>query len=160
MEALAAHGQDIIVIESNNDWGSEKIRQAYASHQSNPKFHFFPSMRFEYFLAILRNAKFMIGNSSAGIREAPHYGVPTINLGTRQHNRVRSSLVLNTEISREAISESLQKAGELERVPEKNFGDGRSVERFIEIVQSAERWSSPIQKQFVDRPSQDGKEKK
>ena len=160
MEALAAHGQDIIVIESNNDWGSEKIRQAYASHQSNPKFHFFPSMRFEYFLAILRDAKFMIGNSSAGIREAPHYGVPTINLGTRQHNRVRSSLVLNTEISREAISESLQKAGELERVPEKNFGDGRSVERFMEIVQSAERWSSPIQKQFVDRPSQDGKEKK
>jgi UDP-N-acetylglucosamine 2-epimerase (hydrolysing) len=160
MEALAAHPRDIIVIESNNDWGSQKIRQAYASHQSNPKFHFFPSMRFEYFLAILRNAKFMIGNSSAGIREAPHYGVPTINLGTRQHNRVRSSLVLNTEISREAISESLQEAGGLERVPEKNFGDGRSVERFMEIVQSAERWSSPIQKQFVDRPSQDGKEKK
>ncbi len=160
MEALAAHGQDIIVIESNNDWGSEKIRQAYASYQSNPKFHFFPSMRFEYFLAILRNAKFMIGNSSAGIREAPHYGVPTINLGTRQHNRVRSPLVLNTEISRDAISESLEKAAGVERVPEKNFGDGRSVERFVEILQNSERWSAHIQKQFVDRPSQDGKEKK
>jgi UDP-N-acetylglucosamine 2-epimerase (hydrolysing) len=160
MEALAAHGQDIIVIESNNDWGSEKIRQAYASYQSNPKFHFFPSMRFEYFLAILRDAKFMIGNSSAGIREAPHYGVPTINLGTRQNNRVRSPLVLNTEISRDAISESLEKAAGVERVPEKNFGDGRSVERFVEILQNSERWSVHIQKQFVDRPPQDGKEKK
>ena len=160
MEALAAHGQDIIVIESNNDWGSEKIRQAYASYQSNSKFHFFPSMRFEYFLAILRDAKFMIGNSSAGIREAPHYGVPTINLGTRQHNRVCSPLVLNTEISRDAIFESLEKAGEVERVPEKNFGDGRSVGRFLEIVQNSERWSSQMQKQFVDRPSHDGKEKK
>ena len=160
MEALADHGRDIIVIESNNDWGSEKIRQAYASYQSNSKFHFFPSMRFEYFLAILRDAKFMIGNSSAGVREAPHYGVPTINLGSRQNNRVRSSLVLNTEISREAISESLQNAGKIARVPEKNFGDGRSVERFVEIVQNAKKWSSPIQKQFVDRPSQDGKEKK
>lgn len=160
MEALADHGQDIIVIESNNDWGSEKIRQAYASYQSNPKFHFFPSMRFEYFLAILRDAKFMIGNSSAGVREAPHYGVPTINLGSRQNNRVRSSLVLNTEISREAISESLQNAGKIARVPENNFGDGRSVERFVEIVQNAKKWSSPIQKQFVDRPSPDGKEKK
>ena len=160
MDALEADGRDIIVIESNNDWGSEKIRKVYADYQSKPKFHFFPSMRFEYFLVILRNAGFMIGNSSAGIREAPHYGVPTINLGTRQHNRVRSELVLNTAISAEAISESLRAASELVRVPEKNFGDGRSVERFVDIVQRPERWSAPIQKQFVDRPFYHGEENK
>ena len=160
MDALADDGRDIIIIESNNDWGSDKIRQVYSEYRDNSKFHFFPSMRFEYFLAILRNARFMIGNSSAGIREAPHYGVPTINLGTRQLNRVRSALVLNTEILGDAISASLATARGLPRLTEKNFGDGRSVEKFVKIVQDSGRWACPIQKQFVDRPLGHGEEEK
>ena len=160
MDALAKDGRDIIVIESNNDWGSEKIRKVYAEYQGTPSFHFFPSMRFEYFLVILRQAQFMVGNSSAGIREAPHYGVPSINLGSRQHNRVRSDLVLNTEITEQAIVRSLEVAGSLTRTPEKNFGDGRSVERFVGILQEPQRWGSHIQKQFIDRPFGEEKEKK
>ena len=31
-------------------------------------------MRLTYFLTLLKNADFIIGNSSAGIREAPFYG--------------------------------------------------------------------------------------
>ena len=37
-------------------------------------------MRFEYYLTMLKNSNFIIGNSSSGIIEAPFYGVPTINL--------------------------------------------------------------------------------
>ena len=44
-------------------------------------------MRFEYFLTLLKNALAIVGNSSAGIREAPVYGVPVVNIGTRQMNR-------------------------------------------------------------------------
>ena len=44
-------------------------------------------MRFEFFLTLLKHAKAIVGNSSAGIREAPVYGVPTVNIGTRQLNR-------------------------------------------------------------------------
>ena len=152
MDALVRDGREIIVIESNNDWGSEKIRAVFAEYQSVPTFHFFPSMRFEYFLVILRQAQFMIGNSSAGIREAPHYGVPAINLGSRQHNRVRSDLVINADITPGAIDEALVQAQGVAREPEQNFGDGRSVRRFVEVLQDSARWSAPIQKQFVDRP--------
>lgn len=152
MDALLKDGREIIVIESNNDSGSEKIRAVFAEYHSVPTFHFFPSMRFEYFLVILRQAQFMIGNSSAGIREAPHYGVPAVNLGSRQHNRVRSDLVIDADITSEAIAEALVQAQRVARVPEQNFGDGRSVRRFVEILQDSARWSAPIQKQFVDLP--------
>ncbi|MEZ8985210.1 UDP-N-acetylglucosamine 2-epimerase [Vibrio cyclitrophicus] len=40
-------------------------------------------MRDPCFLTLLKNAKIMIGNSSAGVREVPLYGKPTINLGSR-----------------------------------------------------------------------------
>ena len=44
-------------------------------------------MRFEYYLTMLKNSNFIIGNSSSGIIEAPFYGVPTVNLGNRQNKR-------------------------------------------------------------------------
>lgn len=155
MEALVLDGREIIVIESNNDWGSEKIRSVFADYRSVPTFHFFPSMRFEYFLVILRHASFMIGNSSSGVREAPHYGVPAINLGSRQHNRVRSDIVINSEISLGAIAEALGEANAKSRTPEQNFGDGRSVQRFVEVLQNDARWHASIQKQFIDLSKQD-----
>jgi UDP-N-acetylglucosamine 2-epimerase (hydrolysing) len=158
MDALVKDGREIIVIESNNDWGSEKIRSVFADYYSVPIFHFYPSMRFEYFLVILRNADFMIGNSSAGIREAPHYGVPTINLGSRQHNRVRSDLVINANITAEEIALALTAAAAVPRESEQNFGDGRSVERFVEVLKDELRWRASIQKQFVDRPQRGGEE--
>ena len=160
MDALVADGREMVVIESNNDWGSDKIRRVFDDYQDIPTLHFFPSMRFEYFLSILRKADFIIGNSSSGIREAPHYGVPAVNLGSRQNNRVRSALVIDTDITAEAISRSLKVAEAAARVPEKNFGDGRSVERFVGILQQASRWETPIQKQFIDRPGFGEKEKK
>jgi UDP-N-acetylglucosamine 2-epimerase (hydrolysing) len=78
--------------------------------------------------------------------------VPAINLGSRQHNRVRSDLVINADITAEAIADALVQAREVAREPEQNFGDGRSVRRFVEVIQETARWSAPIQKQFVDRP--------
>mgnify|MGYP003144010376 FL=1 len=43
----------------------------------------------EDFLGLLANAQFIIGNSSAGIIEAPYMGTPSINVGTRQHGRIQ-----------------------------------------------------------------------
>ena len=52
-------------------------------------------MRFEYFLTLLKNSSMILGNSSSGVREAPFYGIPTINIGTRQSNRVNTKSIFN-----------------------------------------------------------------
>jgi UDP-N-acetylglucosamine 2-epimerase (hydrolysing) len=150
MRALVEAGHNMIVIESNNDDGSEHIRGVYEEFRGENNFRFFPSMRFEFFLSILKSARFMIGNSSAGIREAPHYGVPAINLGSRQLNRVVSKLVINCELEEHKIVEALLKLDTVERVPEHNFGTGNSAEAFRKILANSRLWDGPVQKQFVD----------
>lgn len=150
MRVLAQGETKIIVIESNNDQGSANIRHVYDQFRTHPNFKFFPSMRFEYFLSLLRNAKFIIGNSSAGVREAPHFGVPAIDMGSRQRNRVVSPLVLNTPFIPNAIKNSITEAAKIPRIPEKNFGDGKSAERFKMIIETLSFWELPFQKQFLD----------
>jgi UDP-N-acetylglucosamine 2-epimerase (hydrolysing) len=151
INALESSGYQYVVIYPNNDQGSEIILDEYRRISSHPRFKLFPSMRFEYFLTLLRNADFMIGNSSAGVREAPHFGVPTVNLGTRQYNRVQSSLVVNADTLKGEIVSAIEKARALPRTPECMFGDGGSAHHFRELLNSNALWSLPKQKHFIDR---------
>ena len=66
-------------------------------------------MRLTYFLTLLKNTNCIIGNSSAGIREAPFYGVPAINIGTRQNNRFRHRSVINIRFNKNFSEISAEK---------------------------------------------------
>ena len=85
--ALKESKKKYVVIFPNNDMGSEIIIKNYSKLKKNKNFRIFPSIKFQYFLTLLKNAEFIIGNSSAGIRESEVYGTPTIDIGTRQKNR-------------------------------------------------------------------------
>ena len=113
-------------------------------------FRIFPSVRFEYFLSLLKNAQYMVGNSSAGVREAPFYGLPSINLGTRQTNRAKANSILNSVEDSQQILTKIRglKAGTY--TPEYEFGDGRSNELFIKALTGEQVWTVCRQKQFVD----------
>ena len=43
----------------------------------------------QQFLLLLKYARCIIGNSSAGIRESSLLGTPSVNIGSRQKNRER-----------------------------------------------------------------------
>jgi len=151
VDQVLASGLNYIVVYPNNDPGSELILEEYTRIRGNPKIRTYSSMRFEYFLTVLKNAAFIIGNSSAGIREAPHFGVPAINLGTRQNNRVKCDLVLNVMFEPEAIARALTQSREMPRQPKSLFGSGNSAGSFHEIVRHPSFWNRDTQKYFVDR---------
>jgi UDP-N-acetylglucosamine 2-epimerase (hydrolysing) len=151
VDQVLESGRNYVVIYPNNDHGCDHILQAYERLNGQRRFRVFPSMRFEYFLTTLKHADFMVGNSSAGVREAPHFGVPTLNLGSRQNKRVTCPTVLDIPIETQAISEALSRIEEMPREPIAMFGDGGSVERFHAILKTTEFWSTPTQKYFVDR---------
>ncbi len=155
MDAIVESGDSVVVVESNNDLGSGIIRDIYSEYLSSKNLRFFPSMRFEYFLAMLKSAKYIVGNSSAGVREAPYFGVPAINLGTRQLNRVTSSMVLDIPLDKLEILNAISYAKTMPRVVEKNFGDGHSAEKFKEILAADYFWSRTLQKQFISVRVQD-----
>jgi UDP-N-acetylglucosamine 2-epimerase (hydrolysing) len=151
VDALLASDQNYIVIYPNNDHGTEIILEEYNRLRGNPRFKLYPSIRFEYFLRILKEARFMIGNSSAGVREAPHFGLPAINLGTRQNNRVSHDSVINAPIESKPIQDAIAAALGLARKPVALFGTGNSAELFHAILQDETFWQQPTQKFFVDR---------
>jgi UDP-N-acetylglucosamine 2-epimerase (hydrolysing) len=140
-----------VVIFPNNDLGSQFIIDAYQKLKENTRFRIFPSIRFEYFLTLLKNSQFIIGNSSAGIREAPYYGIPIINIGTRQQNRAIHADIVNTDYSENSIKDALSIIDSHKvQVVEDDFGNGNSNELFLECLQKENIWKLNHQKQFRD----------
>ncbi len=148
---VIASGLSYIVIYPNNDIGTDIILDEYSRLKELPQIRMFPSMRFEYFLTSLKHAKLIIGNSSAGVREAPHFGTPAINLGTRQNNRVKCETVLNVQIEPDAIKQALYQARTMNKRASALFGNGGSSEQFHAIVRNPSFWSTAMQKAFVDQ---------
>ncbi len=140
-----------VVIFPNNDLGNQYIINEYQKLKDHPRFRVFPSLRFEYFLTLLKNSQFIIGNSSAGIREAPYYGIPIINIGTRQQNRALHADIINVDYTEKSISEAL-KVIDLHSIQQTNsdFGQGNSAEQFFASLQNEAIWNVNHQKQFRD----------
>lgn len=149
-EALLESDKNYVVIYPNNDLGSKAIIESYQLLKNNEKFRIFPSIRFEYFLTLLKNSSFMIGNSSAGIREAPLYGVPTINIGTRQENRALHAEILNVSYNKSDILNAIRSNPKPVEDNTRYFGKGNSAEQFLASLKESSFWEINHQKQFVD----------
>ena len=154
INALCESNLNYIVIYPNNDLGSKLIIDAINKNKDNQKMKIFPSLRFEYFLTLLKNANFIIGNSSAGVREAPYYGIKTIDVGTRQNNRSSAETIINCGDTKNEIIDAIRSVSKNTKSNvSKNyseFGSGQSDKKFIEILDSKTIWETPCQKQFQD----------
>ncbi|WP_339895269.1 UDP-N-acetylglucosamine 2-epimerase [uncultured Algibacter sp.] len=150
VEAILESQKNYVVIYPNNDLGSKYILEAYKKLQNNKAFRVFPSLRFEYFLTLLKNAQFVIGNSSAGVREAPYYNTPTINIGTRQQNRILNTTLINTDYKTESIKEAILNLKPTANTNKKSFGKGDSAQLFLERLKLKAFWDINHQKQFRD----------
>ncbi|MGG2109432.1 UDP-N-acetylglucosamine 2-epimerase [Lysinibacillus pakistanensis] len=155
VESLIKTQNNYVVIYPNNDLGSDIILEEYKKLKGNPRFLIYPSIRFEYFLTLLKNAKFIIGNSSAGIRESVVYGIPTIDVGSRQKGRYKLSdnlHIRHVEESLKSIQEAITKVQSDRNLKQTQsiFGQGDSADRFIEILRKPQIWEIQIQKKFSD----------
>lgn len=141
-------GRNYVVIYPNNDSGSESIMEVLESVRRHPRFTLLPSMRFEYYLTLLRHAQAIVGNSSSGVHEAPVYGIPTVNIGTRQLNRFHYQSIVDVSEDAEEIVTALSHLPK--GAPSLHFGSGKSAQLFMERLGDPETWSTPCQKQFRD----------
>jgi UDP-N-acetylglucosamine 2-epimerase (hydrolysing) len=96
----------------------------------------------------------IIGNSSAGIREAPYYNVPTVDIGTRQKNRASLDTIFNCSYQLGEILEAI-KAVKITKIKDNNknnlhFGIGESDKMFLELLNSEKISKIRHQKQFQD----------
>ena len=64
----------------------------------------------QLYLAALKQAAVVIGNSSSGIIEAPAAGTPTVNVGIRQKGRPRAASIVDCDEQRDAIAAAIRRA--------------------------------------------------
>ena len=135
LKSITESKQNFVLIFPNNDSGTNIILNEYKKIKSD-KIKIFPSIRFEYYLSLLKNSNFIIGNSSSGIMEAPYYGVPTINLGNRQLNRVKLKSIINLGFNKKNISKLIKYFSKNNKKFKKTtfFGEGHSAKKFINII--------------------------
>ena len=87
----------------NTDAGSKSIIDVIQRYAKDDQFHFFKNLDRNLFINLMRHATFLIGNSSAGLLEAPHIPLGAINVGRRQRGRLNPPSVLFCEQDPQAI---------------------------------------------------------
>lgn len=151
VDAVISSKRNYIVIYPNNDMGTDIILNEYERLRNNNRFRLYPSIRFEYFLTLLRHSDFMIGNSSAGVRETGVYGIPSIDIGSRQKGRYLDTIG-NIQHVNEDETEILNAIDCIDnyRIQSFEYGKGNSTEQFMKIVSKEDVWKISIQKKFID----------
>jgi UDP-N-acetylglucosamine 2-epimerase (hydrolysing) len=108
-------------------------------------------MRFAHFSELMKHAACIVGNSSAGVREAPFLGVPSLDVGTRQNARsVAPSITSVHATETDKIMDFLQMEWGRRYDNDAEFGQGAASEQFVNILQSDDFWSRGFQKVFQD----------
>ena len=87
----------LLITKANADPGGRVINARLEAFQASQpgKVHLFSSLGQVRYLAAMKHAATVVGNSSSGIIEAPAVDVPTVNIGSRQTGRLKAKSVID-----------------------------------------------------------------
>ena len=111
-------------------------------------------MPLEGFAHAMAHCRCMIGNSSAGIREAALFGVPVINIGDRQKGRIKAESVIDCEPKVDEIVSAIKQLynsnfkKKLESVVNP-YGNGGAAEKIVNLLKTVPL-VGVLKKQFYD----------
>ena len=127
-----------LVALPNNDAGSSEI----IDEIKNSGLSWYPSLSTNEFVNVYRNIGAIVGNSSSGIHESPTFGIPAVNIGSRQQGRERASNVIDVSYEKESIKAGIEKAlFDVEYRESVNnisnpYGDGKSAKKIVELLKT------------------------
>ena len=147
INALIHSKKQTVIIFPNNDYGSDTIINIIQKKlKQKSQFKLIKSMRFEFYLTLLKNSKMIVGNSSSGVHEAPFYGVPTINIGNRQKNRAKINSIINSNFDTKSIIKKIHKFYGYKFKRDLTFGAGNSAKKIYLKLNSKKIWETKTQK--------------
>lgn len=155
LEAVKALGKQTVVIYPNADAGGRKMIKVIQEYVKFPFIHVIKSLEHNNYLSLMKNADVLIGNSSSGIIEAPSFGLPVVNIGTRQEGRERAENVIGVSHNKDEIINAIKKALYDEVFKDKvkkcknPYGDGKAGERIAEILSKIEINNKLLQKKLT-----------
>ncbi|MGL5152403.1 MAG: UDP-N-acetylglucosamine 2-epimerase [Clostridium sp.] len=137
--ALESENVKTFVSFPNVDSGNKSIIDVIDEFKDNKNFHFYKNLNRESFINLLRNTRFLIGNSSAGVYECPLLKIPVINVGNRQKGRLTSTNVNFIEYGVENIIEGIRNLDNEEYMKqidecESPYGNGNSINGILSLM--------------------------
>ena len=131
----------VVFTKSNADTGGRELNALIDEYvAANPRrMAAFVSLGQLRYLSLLREADIVIGNSSSGILEAPSAKTPTVNIGPRQHGRLKAPSVIDCDASTNAILQAIDRAlsDEFRQVAAQGvtfFGAGGASKRIHQVL--------------------------
>lgn len=136
MVALQSVEGEIVITQANADFGGAQMNEIFKKATTeNPSIHFVPTLGQMRYLSFMKEVECVIGNSSSGIVETPHLGVPTVNIGDRQKGRYLCSNIVSCGRSLSAMKESIDNAVNHGKYESNNyFGDGHASEIIVDTI--------------------------
>lgn len=156
LAALRTSGRPIVFTMPNADTGGRVIRGRIKQFiRENALAQAVESLGTEDYFSILAICAAMVGNSSSGLLEAPSFGLPVVNVGTRQKGRVRGLNVIDVGYRRDQILEGIRKATDpafrksLHGMTNP-YGDGKASSRIVTKLAKVQLSGCLLTKRFHD----------
>lgn len=151
IEAIKELDIQALVALPNNDAGSSEI----IDEIKKSGLSWYPSLSTDEFVNVYRNIGAIVGNSSSGIHESSTFGIPAVNIGTRQQDRERAQNVIDVGYDKESIKAGIEQAlfdveyrKSVENITNP-YGDGKSAKRIVELLKTV-NLSGIVQKRFYE----------
>jgi UDP-hydrolysing UDP-N-acetyl-D-glucosamine 2-epimerase len=157
--ALEEIGMPTLVTAPNCDTNQNTIREGWRRFVNGGRDRkLIENFGTKNYFSVLRYAAAMVGNSSSGIAEAPSFGLPVVNIGTRQEGRARSGNVIDVGYGRGEIVHGIRRAMSPEfRAHAKSvknvYGDGHASEKIINRIVEIPSDERLLLKRFCDLPA-------
>ena len=127
------------MLSPNSDAGGNLINQIWIRElkKLNLRSKYLKHLPREEYLSALKNSNVLLGNSSSGIIESASFGIPVVDLGTRQNSREKNPNVKNVHIKDLEIKKALIESINIKSMNKKNlYGDGFAGEKIIKAIES------------------------
>lgn len=137
---VATTNYQLLFTAANVDVGGIEINETLQElSKTNPRVHFVESLGKTNYYAAQHYASLMLGNSSSGLIEAQSFGIPVINVGSRQQGRLRNPNSLDVPVNINKIIDAVKTVSSEEfkqqYIGKPNlFGDGKACERILAFL--------------------------
>jgi GDP/UDP-N,N'-diacetylbacillosamine 2-epimerase (hydrolysing) len=145
MKAVVARQMRTLVVYPCSDHGYKGIVDAIESHAHTPGISIHKNIEAVDFWGLQAEATVFVGNSSAGLIEAPYFNLPVVCVGDRQRGRARWRNVIDSRPSESALTAALAQAVDpgfkASLVADKSarpFGTGQACHQMLEFLKNVE----------------------
>lgn len=151
LKAVVKFRSPTIIIYPNSDSGSTEIINVIEKYRKYGFVRIYENIPSQDYLALLENASVLVGNSSSGMLEAAFFGVPVINIGSRQQGRTSGNNVANVPHDAKVIFKAMKSAlaAKRGRIHNPYQGYGQAAKKIVKIISLLRLGASLLNKQIA-----------